>query len=344
LFFSSITSGGFLTYYNVKYTGFYDMYFSIVFVIFALLLVFIFATCRRRWAVKKVYSMCCKEKCTLLNGLIAPFGYCYIECQDIISSRNDAWQRDMGYTSLFDHMAPHFNMVFDCLPVYFDYGDRTWLIEFWKGQYGINTGAEIGVYYADRLLSEEETGTFLFKTVEDQDMLPLYFELTKGWSAGCPCTAKPPLCNTNQGDHLLASVSKRTWWLTAFCMGRFSRPEELYMNSSIHFPDCEMRCQFMKGLQQAGLSKEYVRICGNTVHILYGGVDGQKYGFFALLKRKLSQVYNRVLCRIYLLLTHPFTLTLDRLLYLYFLLPFIFRKTLSPCRYGTWHVRGKRKR
>ena len=43
-------------------------------------------------------------------------------------------------------MAPRFQMVFDALPVYFDYQKKTWLIEFWKGQYGINTGAEIGIY------------------------------------------------------------------------------------------------------------------------------------------------------------------------------------------------------
>ena len=185
------------------------MYFSIAFVLFALLLVFVLATGRRRWAIKKVYSMCCREKCELLNDLIAPFGYLYIECQDIISSRNDAWQRDMGYTSLFDRMAAHFHMVFDALPVYFNYRGRTWLIEFWKGQYGINTGAEIGIYYADRILSEEELSTFLFQAVEDKDMLPLSFELTRYRSDDC-----------------LASVSKKTWWLTAFCMGRFSQPHQ----------------------------------------------------------------------------------------------------------------------
>lgn len=292
------------------------MYFSIAFVLFALLLVFVLATGRRRWAIKKVYSMCCREKCTLLNDLIAPFGYLYIECQDIISSRNDAWQRDMGYTSLFDRMAAHFHMVFDALPVYFNYRGRTWLIEFWKGQYGINTGAEIGVYYADRILSKEELSTFLFQAVEDKDMLPLSFELTRYRSDDC-----------------LASVSKKTWWLTAFCMGRFSQPWELDMNSFLHFPDSEMRCQFVCGLQQAGLSKEHIRICGNRVNVRYCGAGQQNYGFFTRLLRSLSQLSNRIFCRLYLLITRPFTLTLDRLLYLYFLLPFAFRRMLTLRRY-----------
>ena len=295
------------------------MYFSIVFVIFALLLFFVLSSCRRRWAIKKVYSMCCAEKCRLLNTLIEPFGYCYIECQDIISSRNDAWQRSMGYTSLFDHAASHFNMVFDCLPVYFNYRNRTWLIEFWKGQYGINTGAEIGIYYADRIVPEKEIPFTLFQAVEDKDMLPFSFELLRH---------KP-----------LACVSRKTWWLTAFCMGRFSRPEQLCMNISIAFFDCEMRCLFLQALQQAGLSRDCLKVCGNTVHIQYCDSPTEHCGFFARLVRSLSQFSNRIFCRLYLLITRPFTTTLDRLLYLYYLLPFAFRRTLTPRRYrrGQWH-------
>ena len=295
------------------------MYFSIVFVIFALLLFFVLSSCRRRWAIKKVYSMCCAEKCRLLNTLIEPFGYCYIECQDIISSRNDAWQRSMGYTSLFDHAASHFNMVFDCLPVYFNYRNRTWLIEFWKGQYGINTGAEIGIYYADRIVPEKEIPFTLFQAVEDKDMLPFSFELLRH---------KP-----------LACVSRKAWWLTAFCMVRFSRPEQLCMNISIAFFDCEMRCLFLQALQQAGLSRDCLKVCGNTVHIQYCDSPKEHCGFFARLVRSLSQFSNRIFCRLYLLITRPFTTTLDRLLYLYYLLPFAFRRTLTPRRYrrGQWH-------
>lgn len=290
------------------------MYFSISIVIFALLLVFVFSTCRRRSAMKKVCSMTCQEKCRLLDDLLAPFGYCYLECQDIISTRNDAWQRNMGYTALFDRAASHFNMVFDALPVYFPYDNRTWLIEFWKGQYGINTGAEVGVYHADRLLSESELKTALFQAVDDQEMLPLSLELIK---EKCP----------------LASVSKTTWWLTAFCMGQFSCPGELSMNISIRFPDCEMRCSFVNALHHAGISREHIRVCGNMVYIGYCGRQETEYSFFERLRRRLSQFSNRLFCRIFLLITRPFTTTLDRLLYLYCLLPFAFRRTITPRRY-----------
>ena len=69
-------------------------------------------------------------------------------------------------------MAPRFQMVFDSLPVYFNYRGRTWLIEFWKGQYGINAGGEIGIYHCDRLLSESEYRNAHFKAAGEEEMLP----------------------------------------------------------------------------------------------------------------------------------------------------------------------------
>lgn len=290
------------------------MYFSIGILIFLILIIIVSGTCRRRHAIKKVCSMDSVEKCRLLSSLIEPFGYCYNEKEDIISSRNDAWQREAGYTSLYDRAAPYFNMVFDYLPVYFPYQHKTWLIEFWKGQYGINTGAEIGVYYSDRLLTEEELPTALFAAVEDKDMLPVSFTLMK---ENCP----------------LASLSKVTWWLTAFKMGLFSKPSQLYMNCSIHFPDCEMMQSFLDSLLRTGILKECVRVCCTTVHIQFGGPQHRKYGCFTRLVRKWAQFWNRIFCKIYLFLTRYFCSTIDRLLYLYYLLPFAFRRMLRPRRY-----------
>lgn len=290
------------------------MYFSIIIVIFALLLIFILGACRKRRAVQKVCSMTCIEKCELLNSLIAPFGYCYDETQDIISSRNDAWQREAGYTALFDHAAPYFNMVFDDLPVYFPYQGRTWLIEFWKGQYGINTGAEIGVYYADGLLTEKELSSAHFRAVENQDMLPLSFCLRKG---------KEPI----------ASVSKKTWWLTAFCMGMFSKPEQLCMDASIFFPDCGMLHSFLGALHQTNFSQEHIRVCGGELRLSFEGKCGGTYCWFQRLIRAWAMLWNRIFCRIYLCITRYFCSTIDRLLYLYYLLPFAFRRMLKPRRY-----------
>lgn len=283
-------------------------------IVFLAVLLLVYGICRKRRAVQKVCSLSSIEKCQLLSSLIAPLGYCYDDRRDIISSRNDAWQRQMGYTSLFDRAAASFHMVFDYLPVYFNYQGRTWLIEFWKGQYGINTGAEIGVYYADRLLTPAEYPTAQFQAVDDLNMLPMSFCLL-------------------QDKNVLTAVSKCTWWLTAFCMGHFSRPSALSMNAALTFPDRDMAQTFYHALSESGYDQTKVRLCGRELRICLSGSSRHHYHFFERLQRKWAQFWNQLYCRIYLMITAPFYSTKDRLLYLYFLLPFAFRKMLTPRRY-----------
>lgn len=290
------------------------MYFSIIIIIFLLLFLIVSTTCRRRWAIKKVCSMSCSDKCELFNTLLEPFGYCYNPSQDIISSRNDAWQRNAGYTALFDRTAAYFNMVFDYLPIYFNYDEKTWLIEIWKGQYGINTGSEVGIYYADRILSEKELPTAHFQAVNDCDMLPVSMTLSKE-------------------KNLLARVAKKTWWLTAFCMGQFSKPCQLFLNVSICFTDCDMMHHFLNALRKTGLPEECIQICGHKITFPFGGCIRRPYSLWQRIVRAWAQFWNRIFCKIFLFITRYFTLTLDRMLYLYYLLPFAFRRMLRPRKY-----------
>ena len=120
-----------------------------------------------------------EEKVQMLSKLIEPMGFAYDPKQDIFLSRTDAWQRDYGYSSLFDRTAPFFQMVFDCEPIYFDYEGKTWMIELWKGQYGINTGCELGIYQADALLSSSERKRFHFHAITDEEMLPVHIDFHK---------------------------------------------------------------------------------------------------------------------------------------------------------------------
>ena len=58
----------------------------------------------------------------------------------------DALQRHFGYAFGYDNAALLMSAVLHCEPIFFDYADKTWMIELWKGQYGLETGCEIGVY------------------------------------------------------------------------------------------------------------------------------------------------------------------------------------------------------
>ena len=287
------------------------------FLLFALLLIAVLGCilfqCRRKKIICRIKEMDCCAKCTLLDELVYPFGYRFHCDHGFFSSTVDAPQRRAGYAWLYDYMAPRFQMVFDSLPVYFDYRGRTWLIEFWKGQYGINTGAEIGVYHADGIIPESDYKTTWFTCAEDHEMLDCSFQLCK---RGSEC-----ICN-----------SDRHWWLTAFLVGCFSKPSALTMESCISFPNREMLCAFVDGLKRTGYPDDCLSVRGLTVCFVFHR-DSTRYNLMTRFWRSFSQWKNKLFCKLYLWVTRPFFCTEDRILYLYYYLPAAFRKLLRLRRF-----------
>ncbi|MCI8327603.1 MAG: DUF4474 domain-containing protein [Lachnospiraceae bacterium] len=281
------------------------LYIGIIFLICIVCSLFCFL--RRKHAAKKVCDMTCEQKCSLIENLLFPFGYTYIKSQDIFSSSLDAWQKRFGYTAFYDHSASHFHMVFDALPVYFDYAGHTWLIEFWKGQYGINAGCEIGIYRSEHLLSKEEYSSELFHAVEEEEMLPLSFQLS-------------------HNHLLLAGLNKVHWWLTAFCTGHFANPKDLEMDISITFPNACMASAFTVALEAMGYD---VSVCGLKVCFTFHRCHTCHHSCLARLYRRWIQWQNRLLCRFFLWFTRPFTCNLDRVLFLFEYLPPVFHRVFQ---------------
>lgn len=291
------------------------MYLFLIISLILIVICFVFLFFRRRKAIKKTCAMTQEEKCSLLQDILYPYGYCYLPKQDVVSTHNDAWQRGSGYTAFFDRAALHFNMVFDALPIYFHYQGKTWLIEFWKGQYGINTGAEIGIYYADRILSSSELSTAHFQAVEDSERLPVAFTLYKD-------------CE------ILASASGKSWWLTAFLVGSYAKPDTLSMDIEISFPNIEMQASFLEALKRVE-NPHFAFHCRNKeVHIHYScgcpisPICSETITIFRRIRIAWTQFCNRWLCRLYCAIAHPFETTLDRIVFLYELLPYILRRML----------------
>ena len=254
------------------------------------------------------------QKCSLLEELATPFGYAYHCCCGFFSSTLDAWQKSAGYTWIYDYMAPRFQMVFDALPVYFDYLDKTWLIEFWKGQYGINTGAEIGIYHADRLLSEAEYQVAHFSAADEHETLSCSLHL---------CMA----------DDTYVQLSEKHWWLTAFLPGVFSRPGDLRLKAALYFPNEEMLNAFYNGLCKAEYPAEQITIQNLCLSFTFHRPMPVHYGLFTRFHRHFSQCLNRMYCRLFVWITSPFLCTEDRVLYLYFYLPFCFRRLMRMHRF-----------
>lgn len=274
----------------------------------------IFFYCRRKRIIQKIMEMEKTEKCTLTNKLVDSFGYYYHCCPNIFSSSVNAWQKNLGYTYLYDYMAPRFQMVFDSLPVYFNYKEKTWLIQFWKGQYGINSGAEIGVYHADKIVKPEDYRTTLFTAIDEPEMLPLSFRLF-------------------YRDNTCIEMSQTHWWLTSFDVGHFANPKELVTDNSIIFPNADMLHAFVNGLLNTGASADNISIHGLRVYFYFDKNPSEINTLYTRFWRSVSQWSNRSFCKLYLWFTKPFDTTEDRILYIYYFLPFVFRKILRLHRF-----------
>lgn len=248
-----------------------------------------------------------QEKCSLLDDICSPLGYRYDCPQSIFSTRPDAWQKDFGYTYAFDRFAPFFNMVFDAQPVYFDYSGRTWLIEFWKGQYGITTGCEIGVYHADEIIPVDTRKKTLFQVVDENEMLDMSFSLRKN--------------NTS-----IATLAQTHWWLTAFVMGIFTRPENLCMDISLTFPNYDMLSAFIRAMLDLGYTSRDMNVCGHCLSFTFTRPYTPNCNLFCRIIRRISLWSCNMLCILFNRITRPVNDTAEQLLYLYFYLPSAFRR------------------
>lgn len=187
-----------------------------------------------------------------IREIINDTGYMFDPNQNIFYTGLNPWQRELGYCSLYDEAAAPLGMVFDCEPVRFNYGGKKWLIELWKGQYGITAGGEIGIYTTTGLDLEVPgviDGTF-YNCAEDEDHLSMTYTLLKD-------------------NKVMFSRAARHWWLTGFRLGEYAEPQELTMEASITLKDIAMRDLFLTKLYEIGYTDKDVRYGSNTVLIRF---------------------------------------------------------------------------
>lgn len=288
----------------------YCYWIIIVLAVIALLisLYLILVHCRKKKAAKKVRCLTKEEKERSLDKALAPFGFAYERGWDCIISRMDPWQREMGYCRQYDEWAPAMNMIMDCEPVYFSYNGRQWLLEFWKGQYGCTTGAEIGLYYNEEK-SKEEPQKLFYTCARDDMRLPMQFVLWK------------------DGKRILERSAVH-WWLTGFLPGEYSKPKQLKMEIAICFPNQGMRNAFYEGLLHAGYLPEEIRTEQLRISFLFDRPRTGQPSRFGSCYRFLISLRNRRYCRWYLRASGCFQSTLDRISFLGYCFPFLYRKLI----------------
>lgn len=231
----------------------------------------------------------------LFNRYIAFTGFQYDRTQDIFYSSIKAWQRKFGYCRLYDEASILSGMIVDSEPVEFSYNGKRWLIDFWKGQYDLATGFEIGVYNTDKddlIIPDFYQGTF-YGSIEDEEMLHIS-------------------CTLYKNGKVQFKREDTTWWLTGFKVGEFSNPSELEMLVSIDFKDAAMRDAFVTALQNLRYTRYELFIRENTVGFMYSRPHSKQPLTRTKEIESVTQWKNKLLCDVYNELTKGLT-TLKKL-------------------------------
>jgi len=197
-------------------------------------------------------------------------GFKYDAKNDIFYSTKNAWQKNFGYTHLYDVLAPLFMMIVDTQPVKFYYNNKNWLISFWKGQYGIVTGAEVGVYCTDE---KEVNKKNIYFPVDDDEILDIYLVLYKN-------------------KKIIATSHAKHWWLTIFKLGMFSNPKDLMMDINITFRDYQMLRSFLEAFNKLVYTSKDYMIINNTFYFRYTKPCTRKVWTRMWLIDKIRQFFN----------------------------------------------------
>lgn len=280
-------------------------------IITALILILIFVIFfffRKRWAIKKVVCDTEEEKLCAINAILSPFGFLFDAKQDIVISKNNAWQRELGYSDLYDLNAPFFNIVMDAEPIYFDYDNKHYRLEFWKGQYGITTGAEVGVYVRE---FDSKLPKGIYRSANDNERLDISFHLFK--------------------NCYLFSRRDLSWWLTGFDVFKFSKPKDLKMNVSIRFPNINMQTAFIAGLLRAGYTESKIKINYDEVSFNYCSPLNYKLNKHRKIFKCIAQFFNYINCSILMKFTKRYNRTIDKLDYLRHLAPGLYKLVVRKC-------------
>lgn len=152
-----------------------------------------------------------------VGEVVLAAGFRYDSQQGIFYSESESFQRNLGYTAYYDAGAAFFGMYYDTMRLKFNYNKYDWMIQIWKGRYGITTGAEIGIYY-----KKEGTDVDFYACADDDNKITMSFAMYRG-------------------DELYMTRGPEPhWWLTGFKLFDMISPEELTLHATFFMDNLEM--------------------------------------------------------------------------------------------------------
>ena len=182
-----------------------------------------------------------------IGEVILAAGFRYDKEQHIFYSESESWQRNFGFTPIYDAGAALVGMYYDTMRLKFTYGDHDWMFQLWKGRYGITTGAEMGLYY-----KPIGTDSTFYECIPDSETITMSYALYRG-------------------DELYMTRGPEPhWWLTGFKLFDMVAPQELTMHATFFMDNSEMADALEGALTDLGFVKNvnYQRL-GLTMTIIW---------------------------------------------------------------------------
>ena len=200
--------------------------------------------------VKDIQDLLFASDPNTASKVLETAGFAYDEAQGIFYTPLYPWQRYFGYNVGFDMAAPIAGMVFDTKRIEFEYEGKEWMVQLWKGQYGITAGAEIGLYNRD------PEKVMQYDCADDEDLIEMQFDFY------------------NMGEYVFSRGPEKHWWLTGFKVFHLGVPFTITMDMTLKFTDNDMATAFLQSLKRQQhtdlLNPIKYRRYGSTIRILWG--------------------------------------------------------------------------
>ena len=157
----------------------------------------------------------------------------------------NSWQRKFGFSILYDLFSDS-NVIFNYITrrFKFDYAGKQWMIQIWKGNYGMVTnGAEVGIYTKEM----GDPGLF-YQCAADEDMMVMGFDLY------------------HHDELLFTRAQTLHWWLNGFKISSvLYLPEDLTLDFTMEFPDEGLLSAFTSAVDAEHTDLSYT-VEGLTFH------------------------------------------------------------------------------
>ena len=202
---------------------------------------------------------------------ILSYQYSYVD-DYYYTNDKDAWQYNFGFGKIYDIASPYLLLEYDYIRVFFAYEGKDWMLQMWKGQYGlVFYGGEIGIYTREHDEKGVNEWTF-FNCPAEEDWLNMEMTL---WHEQLDGTWKREF--TREYD--------KYWWCTGFKNGHLRQEEpadELRLTGRITLKDAEMTSLVADGLEECGLVRcnsktsmgiDSIYVEGNDIHFSWQNVS-----------------------------------------------------------------------